>query len=91
MTIIGLLMLVVFGFLAVRHFLGRRYVWAILASLGSLLGAGSLWVDYQRASNGASDTEVSSTPSPETSQSAPAIGDYQPPTGAGSTSPATTN
>ena len=77
MTIVGLLMLLVFGFMAVRHVINGRYFWAILSGFGSLLGAGSLWVEYQRATSGVSDAEA---PPPSASESAPVIGDYRPPT-----------
>lgn len=38
-----------FGFLAVRHFVNRRFVWGAIASIGALLGAGSFVVDALRA------------------------------------------
>lgn len=49
MTLVGLGMLFGFGFFAFRHFRNGRAIWGVIASFGSLLGAASLWVDYQRA------------------------------------------
>ena len=49
MTLVGLGLLFVFGFFAVRHFRNGRYVFGVFAAFGSLLGAASLWVSYQVA------------------------------------------
>jgi hypothetical protein len=77
LTIVGLLMFVVFGFLAVRHFRNGRLFWAVATGFGSLLGAASVWVDYQRAT--ADPTVSSATSAPATSQEEqPVIGDYDP-------------
>lgn len=72
MTIVGLLMLLVFGGLAVRHFVNGRYVWGVVAALGSLLGAGSLWADYQRANRAAETAAVSRK------KDGAVFGDYKP-------------
>ena len=81
MTIVGLLMLVVFGFFAIRHFRNGRTFWGIMASIGSLLGAASLWVDYQRANPDAeqpSTVQPQPTPTSTSAEPAPVIGDYDP-------------
>lgn len=75
MTLVGLAMLIVFGFLAVRHYLNGRYIWMVVAGFGSLVGAGSLWVDYMRA-NSPVQSGASAVPAP--ASDAPVIGDYKP-------------
>lgn len=52
MTLIGLALLLSCGFLAVRHFVSRCFVWGTVASLGALIGLGSLTVDILRANKG---------------------------------------
>ena len=63
MTLIGIGMLLGFGFLALRHFMARRFVWGTLASLGAMLGMASLAVDFARAGQAAeaAQTHASST------------------------------
>lgn len=51
MTIIGILMVLGFGFLTFRNFRSGRLFWALVSGFGMLLGFASLWVDYQRASD----------------------------------------
>ncbi len=78
MTLLFIGLCLVFGFFAFRHFSNGRFVWGAFAALGSLLMAGAVWVDFQRAS----DAVAESRPAPESSpaKSQPAIGDYTPPT-----------
>ena len=63
MTMVGLGMVLVFGFLAFRNFRSGRFFWGAVTSFGVLIGAGSLWVDYQRATNPTiAQTQTSSGP-----------------------------
>jgi hypothetical protein len=64
MTIIGLGMVLVFGFLAFRNFRSGRFFWGGVSSIGMLLGMASLWVDYERATNPAIAQAQSSTSNP---------------------------
>ena len=66
MTMVGVGMLVVFGFLSLRHFMARRFVWAALTSLGAVIGMGSLAVDFARASQ---DAPAASSTNPWSKQS----------------------
>lgn len=76
MTILFLGLCLVFGFLAVRHFANGRFIWGSFAALGSLLMAGAVWVDAQRATASSGDTATSEAA--ESAQPAPKIGDYRP-------------
>lgn len=80
MTLVGLGMMIVFGFLAVRHFRNGRLFWAIPASIGCLLGVASLWVDYMRATTD-STASVASAKQVEAPQDGPVIEDYDPSAG----------
>ena len=77
MTLLGLGMMIVFGFLAVRHFRNGRLFWAIPASIGCLLGAASLWVDYMRATSDGTAPATSATMA-SAPQTGPVIEDYDP-------------
>ena len=62
MTLLWIGMFVGFGFLAVRHFVNRRFAWGAIASIGALLGAGSLVVDALRATQGGAEEQAYASP-----------------------------
>jgi hypothetical protein len=76
MTIFLLILCLVFGFLAFRHFRNGRFIWGVIAAFGSLLMFGSVLVDYLRAT----DQLTKSTPpvQAEPGNAAPEIRDYDP-------------
>jgi hypothetical protein len=79
MTILFFILCLVFGFFAFRHFRNGRFIWGVVAAFGSLLMAGSVWVDYQRATGGASaDTSSDAAKAPVPAQAGPEIRDYVP-------------
>ena len=51
MTIVGLLMALVFGFLTIRNFATGRKFFGVVSAIGMLLGLGVLWVEYDTATN----------------------------------------
>lgn len=65
MTLLWIGMFAVFGFLTIRHFVNRRFVWGTVTSLGALLGMASLMVDAVRVMQGAAE-EGAYTSSPGT-------------------------
>ena len=77
MTMIGIGLVLVFGFLTWRNLSNGRWFWGLATAIGVLVGLGSLWVDYMRATGGTNGSPPSAqAPS---SQAAPVIGDYKPP------------
>ncbi len=77
MTVWIFILGLVFGFLAIRHFRNGRPIWGSVAAFGSLLMAGSVWVDYQRATAGPDEPAPSATLAAP-AEAAPEIRDYQP-------------
>jgi hypothetical protein len=93
-TIFAFVMFFVFGFFAIRHFRNGRFIWGVAAALGSLLFAGSVWVDYMRAaalSDGPAAPAQGASAQGAPTQAAPVIRDYDPgATADGASAPAST-
>jgi hypothetical protein len=64
MTIVGLLMALVFGFLTIRNFATGRKFFGGVSALGMLLGLAVLWVEYETAGNPQSQHGAGSSSDP---------------------------
>lgn len=62
MTIIGLLMALVFGFLTLKNFASGRKILGTLTALGALLGLASVWVDYEQATEARAREKAAADP-----------------------------
>ena len=51
MAVVGLGMVLVFGFLTFRNFQSGRMFWSLATGLGVLLGAANIFIEYDRSSN----------------------------------------